>query len=94
MKGGATVQENRGRLLVSCPDQPGIVAAVSEFLFERGANIVHSDQHSTDPMGGRFFLRIEFELPGLTGTAAAFEAAFVPIVQRFAMRWKRYSRIR
>ena len=88
MKGGATVQENRGRLLVSCPDQPGIVAAVSEFLFERGANIVHSDQHSTDPMGGRFFLRIEFELPGLTGTAAAFEAAFVPIVQRFAMRWR------
>ena len=45
------------RLLVSCPDRPGIVAAVSRFLFESGANIVHSDQHSSDPQGGDFFLR-------------------------------------
>ena len=37
------------RLLISCPDRPGIVAAVSRFLFERGANIVRSDQFSTDP---------------------------------------------
>ena len=62
---------DRGRLLVSCPDRPGIIAAVSGFLFERGANIVHSDQHSTDPTGGRFFLRVEFELPGLPPRADA-----------------------
>src|SRR5581483_7371959 len=37
------------RLLVVCPDRPGIVAAVSTFLFERGANITDSAQHSTDP---------------------------------------------
>ncbi len=35
-------------LLISCPDQPGIVAAVSHFIFERQGNIVYSDQHSTD----------------------------------------------
>ena len=52
------------RLLISCPDRPGIVAAISRFLFERGANIIHSDQHSTDPEGGRFFLRMEFDLDG------------------------------
>jgi len=40
-------------LLVSCPDRPGIVAAVSSFLFERGANIVSSQQYSSDPRGGR-----------------------------------------
>jgi len=50
------------RLLISCPDRPGIVAAVSRFLFESGANIVRSDQYSTDPEGGTFFLRMEFTL--------------------------------
>jgi formyltetrahydrofolate deformylase len=58
------------RLLISCPDRPGIVASVSRFLYEAGANIVRSDQYSTDPVGGTFFLRMEFALaedrrPGL-----------------------------
>jgi len=51
------------RLLISCPDRPGIIAAVSRFLFECGANIIRSDQYSTDPEGGVFFLRMEFTLP-------------------------------
>jgi formyltetrahydrofolate deformylase len=51
------------RLLIGCADRPGIVAAVSGFLFERDANIVSSHQYSTDPSGGRFFLRTEFFLP-------------------------------
>ena len=50
------------RLLISCPDGPGIVAAVSSFLFEQGANILESEQHSTDPVGGRFFMRMAFTL--------------------------------
>ena len=54
------------RLLIGCADRPGIVAAVSGFLFEQGANIVSSQQYSTDPTGGRFFLRTEFFLPSLT----------------------------
>jgi formyltetrahydrofolate deformylase len=52
----------RLRLVVSCPDQPGIVAAASRFLFTSGANVVRSDQFSTDPEGGTFFLRMEFTL--------------------------------
>ncbi|GAB7023456.1 formyltetrahydrofolate deformylase [Salidesulfovibrio brasiliensis] len=51
------------RLTISCADRPGIVAAVSGFLQERNLNIVHSDQHSTDPEGGSFFMRNEFCLP-------------------------------
>ena len=47
----------RSRLVVSCPDQPGIVAAIAGYLFGRGANILSSAQHS----GERFFLRMEFE---------------------------------
>jgi formyltetrahydrofolate deformylase len=53
------------RLLIGCPDRPGVVAAVSSFLFEQGANIVSSHQYSSDPSGGRFFLRMEFFLDGV-----------------------------
>jgi len=56
-------QSYSARLLMGCADRPGIVAAVSAFLFERGANIVSSQQYSTDPSDGRFFLRTEFFLP-------------------------------
>lgn len=48
------------RLLVSCPDRAGIVAAVSSLLAEWGANIISSDQHTSDPFGGRFLMRMEF----------------------------------
>lgn len=49
-----SAHENRARMLVSCPDGPGIVAAVSRFLYEHGANIVQSDQYTMDPSGGMF----------------------------------------
>jgi formyltetrahydrofolate deformylase len=54
-----------GRLTMSCVDGPGIVALVASFLHNRGANIIQSDQYSTGPAGGRFFLRTEFHLPDL-----------------------------
>jgi formyltetrahydrofolate deformylase len=73
----SAARARRGRLLVSCPDQPGIVAAVSRFLFERGANIVQSQQHTTDPSGGRFFLRVEFDLEGLSDNIAPLGSEFV-----------------
>jgi formyltetrahydrofolate deformylase len=59
-------QTHTARLLIGCADRPGIVAAVSGFLFDQGANIVSSQQYSTDPIGGRFFLRTEFFLPALS----------------------------
>jgi len=64
------------RLLIACADRPGIVAAVASFLFEHGANITSSDQHSTDPAGGRFFMRMEFTPGGtpLDRLRAAFAA--------------------
>jgi formyltetrahydrofolate deformylase len=79
---------DRGRLLVSCPDRPGIIAAVSRFLFERGANIIHSDQHSTDPFGGQFFLRVEFELSDLARLASSVEADFEGIAAGYVMQWR------
>lgn len=82
------VPHTRVRLLISCPDRPGIVAAVSRCLFEQGANIVHSDQHTTDPEGGAFFMRIEFDLPELNSRGAELERVFEPIARRFKMDWR------
>jgi formyltetrahydrofolate deformylase len=77
-----------GRLLVSCPDRPGIIAAVSRFLFEHGANIAESGQFSTDPEGGRFFLRNVFHRPGLRAMRDDLERRFAAEVgEPFGMRW-------
>lgn len=79
--------ENRARLLIRCPDQPGIVATVSQFLYEHGANIVTSDQYTLDPEGGQFFMRIEFEYPGLMDKKADLEKDFTPIAEKFDMHY-------
>ena len=63
------------RLLIDCADRPGIVAAVSGFLYEMGANIVSSHQYSSDSTGGRFYLRTEFILDGLADTPVPVPAS-------------------
>jgi formyltetrahydrofolate deformylase len=76
------------RLLISCSDRPGIVAAVSRFLFAHGANILDADQHSTDPAGGTFFMRMAFHLDGLDLGRAELERAFAAeVAEPFAMEW-------
>jgi formyltetrahydrofolate deformylase len=74
-----------GRLLVSCPDQPGIVAAVTAFLRDCGANITHSSQYSTDPEGGSFFLRLVFHGAALDGLADRFATE---IATHFGMQFR------
>ena len=77
------------RLLISCPDRPGIVASVSSFLFRHGANIVTSDQHSTDPEGGRFFMRMEFSTAGMDLDRDELADAFrLDVADRFDMSWR------
>lgn len=65
-----------GRLLLRCADRPGLVAAVSTFLAEAGANIISLDQHSTQQTGGTFMQRTIFHLPGLTAARDALERDF------------------
>ena len=86
--GAARGADHTARLLISCQDGPGIVAAVSTFLFERGANIVHSDQYSTHPEHGMFFMRVAFHLPELVRDRTEFEAEFAMLAQRFEMNWR------
>ncbi len=84
-----TKNKDRARLLISCPDKPGIVAAVSQFMYEHGANILQSDQYSLDPEGGGlFFMRVEFTLPNLAEQEEKLETNFSWLAERFGMEWR------
>ena len=76
------------RLVVACPDRHGIIATVSQCLAGLGANIIASDQHSTDAEGGRFFLRMEFHLEGLGGKLDEVERALAPVAGQYEMDWR------
>ncbi|MGQ0502510.1 MAG: formyltetrahydrofolate deformylase [Panacagrimonas sp.] len=81
--------ETTARLLITCPDRPGIVSAVTTFLYHHGANVTELDQHSSDASGGRFFLRLEFQTPALDMPGEAMSRAFGEVVgQRFGMDWR------
>lgn len=81
--------DTTARLLITCPDRPGIVAAVSGFLFNHGANITALDQHSTDPEGGSFFMRLEFQTPHLDVPREVLERTFAAsVASRFEMDWR------
>ena len=75
-------------LLLSCPDQRGVVATVAAFVADHGGNILHADQHldsfgvGTGPV---FFQRVEFALDGFGLTRDEIPGAFAPIAERFAM---------
>ena len=79
--------KNTGILLVDCPDQMGIVAAISEFLYHQNANILHADQHQDGDMG-LFLTRVEWDLSDFKLSGADFKRAFAPIAERFHMRWR------
>jgi formyltetrahydrofolate deformylase len=83
------VSAGRARLLIDCPDGPGIVAAVSGFLATCGANIVESDQHCTRAVGGHFFMRMTFDLGDLRGRLGALREGFrTEVADRFEMAWR------
>lgn len=73
-------------LILSCPDRPGIVHAVTGFLVERGANITESQQFG-DPLSGRFFMRIAVEVPGQV-EESTLRAEFAPVAEEFEMRFE------
>jgi formyltetrahydrofolate deformylase len=76
------------RLLVSCPDREGIVAAIANALAESGANITSSDQFSSDPQGGSFSLRMEFYLPDPDARFPLLEQRISEIGKDLGLDWK------
>jgi formyltetrahydrofolate deformylase len=78
---------NSGILLIDCPDRPGIVACVAQFLYSHGGNILHADQHQDNEVG-RFFMRIEWSLAEFDLQEGTFQREFVSIAQEFKMVWR------
>ncbi|HWT28898.1 MAG TPA: formyltetrahydrofolate deformylase [Methylophilaceae bacterium] len=79
--------KNTATLLITCPDQKGIVAAIADFLYRHNANILHSDQHQ-DAESNLFLMRVEWDLSGAAIQADDFSQHFGPIAERFQMQWQ------
>lgn len=71
-------------LRLHCPDAPGLVAEVSRFLFERGANILDAEQHR-EQLDDRFFMRVHFDRGGMKVTRKQLEAEADELAARFEM---------
>jgi formyltetrahydrofolate deformylase len=78
-------------LTLSCPDRPGIVAAVSTFLAQSGQNILDAQQFD-DTETKKFFMRVVFTAADLAVELSALQTGFAPIAQRFAMDWQMRDR--
>ena len=80
---------NTARLLITCEDKPGIVQAVSSFLYHQGANITALDQYATEAQGGRYFMRVEFELDHLQSRRESLTQTFASnVAERYDMHWR------
>ena len=78
-------------LTLSCTDRPGITARVTNFLFERGGNVLEAQQFN-DQDAGAFFMRVEFD-PGQV-SRDVLRSDFAPIAAKFTMQWKLAQRDR
>lgn len=75
------------RLLISCPDAHGLVAKVSQFIFEHGGNIKEAHHH-LDNQNQRFFMRIEIESGSLNCSFDEFRRSFIGIADKYKMDWR------
>ena len=75
------------KLIVSCPDQRGLVARISDFIFRNGGNILHFDQH-TDLQAGVFLARTEWELEGFQIPRERIADCFQGIALECAMQFE------
>src|SRR4030095_1223375 len=74
-------------LLVSCPDQKGVVATIADFVFRHNGNILHADEHA-DEGSNLFLMRVEFDPSGFDIDLADFGKHFAPTAQKFNMDWR------
>ncbi|TDB76455.1 formyltetrahydrofolate deformylase [Actinomadura sp. KC216] len=76
-------------LTLSCPDRPGIVAAVSGLLAERGCNILESQQFG-DGDSGTFFMRVQFAAPDGTDPDE-LRGAFASLAPELELQWRLHA---
>lgn len=82
----STITEPSAILLIACPDQRGLVAAITDFIFRNNGNILHLDQH-VDAQENVFFMRVEWSLSGFAIPRDGIDAAFGEIGRRLNMTW-------
>ena len=73
-------------LLISCPDQQGLVAKFANFIYDNGGNIIHADQH-TDFEAGLFLTRIEWQLNGFKLSPDMITSSFASIAKPLQAVW-------
>jgi formyltetrahydrofolate deformylase len=79
--------KNSATLLIQCPDRKGLDAAIAEFIYVHGGNILHFEQHQAD--AERFYLaRVEWDLDGFHLDLKDCQAKFAPIAEKFSMTWR------
>ncbi len=74
-------------LLISCPDRKGLVATISDFVFQHNGNILHADEHADDD-SNLFLMRVEFDPKEFDISFAEFKDHFAPIASKFDMKWR------
>ncbi len=79
--------KNTAILLVSCPDQKGLNAAIHDFIYRGNGNTLHADEH-LDSERNLFLMRVEWDLAGFTLDMREFAKLFQPIADRFGMQWR------
>lgn len=73
-------------LLISCPDQTGLVATVTQFIHANNGNIVHLDQH-VDPRQGVFLMKLTWDIDSFWIPRERIAEKFEEIAKRFSMDW-------
>jgi formyltetrahydrofolate deformylase len=78
---------NSAVLLVQCPDRKGLDAAIADFIYWHGGDILHFEQHQAGEE--RFYLaRVEWDLTGFEFDLKDFPKWFAPIAEEFSVRWR------
>ena len=74
-------------LLVNCPDQKGVVARISDFIYRHNGNILFADEHG-DAELNLFLMRIEFDSTDLDFPLSDFSRHFDPIARDMQMQYQ------
>ena len=79
--------KNTAILLITCPDQKGLVATIADFVFRHNGNILHADEHGDDT-SNLFLMRVEFDPAQFDFDLPEFGKRFSPIAEKFGMTWR------
>jgi len=78
--------KNSAILLIACPDQKGVVAALSDFVFRHNGNILHADEHA-DEGSNLFLMRVEFDAADFDIDRKDFARYFSPLAKKITVSW-------